>query len=79
MNKYSFRAECIHDVLDFTAVVAETARVISLAVNQDPMFPDCEVEIITSLSLAELKSIASSIDDVHIIQEAVRSKCQRKR
>ncbi len=78
MNKYYFRAECIHDVLDFTAVVAETARVVSLTVNQDPMFPDCDVDIITALSLEELKLIASKIDDAHVIQESIRSRCQRK-
>lgn len=54
MYKYSFRAECIHDVLDYLAVVAEIAKVVSLTVSQDAMFPGCYVEIVTTLSLGEL-------------------------
>jgi len=75
MYKYSFRAECIHDVLDYIAVVAEIAKVMSLTVSQDVMFPDCDVEIVTTLSLGELQLAASRVDDAHLIQETMQSMC----
>lgn len=78
MYKYSFRAECIHDVLDYLAVVAEIAKVVSLTVSQDAMFPDCDVEIVTTLSLGELQLGATRVDDAHLIQETMRPMCQRK-
>jgi hypothetical protein len=78
MYKYSFRAECIHDALDYAAVVAEIAKVMSLTVNQDAMFPDCDVEIATALSLEELQLAVSRVDDAHLIQESMRPMYQRK-
>ena len=74
MNSFCFRAECIHDALNFIAVVAERARVAVFNLNQDPIYPDCEAVIVTALSLEELILIASEICDAHVIQESIELK-----
>ncbi|MHC8399749.1 hypothetical protein ACYZTX_09715 [Pseudomonas sp. MDT1-17] len=74
MNSFCFRAECIHDALNFMAVVAERARVAVFNLNQDAIFPDCDAEMVTTLSLKELILIASNIHDAHVIQESIKLK-----
>lgn len=74
MSRYCFRAECIHDVLSFLAVAAESARISDCRIRQDAQFPDCEVEMFSQHSLGELTLIAESGSDLHVISESLERK-----
>ena len=71
MTKYWFRAECLDDVFEFVAAVAERERIIDLHVKQDPVFPDCDAWVVVDLSLKKLKRIAFDIVDAHVIEESI--------
>lgn len=73
-ERFFFRAECVNDALNFIAVVAERARVAVFNLTQDPIFPDCDAVMVTTLSLDELILIASEICDAHVIQESIELK-----
>jgi hypothetical protein len=74
MSRYCFRAECIHDVLNFLAVVAESTRIPDCRIRQDAQFPDCEVEFLSQCSIEELKLIAEGVVDLHVISESLKRK-----
>lgn len=74
MSGFIFRGECIHDVLDFLAVVAERARIANCSISHDPQFPDCEVELDVFCSLSDLQLIAEGMTDLHTISESMEGK-----
>jgi hypothetical protein len=71
MNHYSFRAECLPDVLNFLSVASEHAIITSCQITQDPVFPDVEVQLVTSCSIDALRTDADSIEDLHVISESL--------
>lgn len=71
MCQYSFRAECLHDVLSFLAKVGEEVRIVKCDIRQDIVFPDCDVELDVAHSLSRLKKIADEILDLHVISESL--------
>lgn len=74
MNSYSFRSECLHDVLNFLAVVGERSRISACGFRQDDIFPDVEVELVVGMSLVELRKVANEITDLHVINESLERK-----
>jgi len=74
MNCYSFRAECLQDVLMFLGVVGEQVQIANCCMRQDPMFPDFEVELVVTCSLRELRSIARKGTDLHVIYDSLKLK-----
>lgn len=74
MSTYGFRAECLHDVLNFLAVVGERSRISACRLHQDAVFPDVEVELVVFMSLVELRKVAHEIIDLHVIVESLELK-----
>lgn len=70
VNKYTFRAECRHDVLQFLAL-PETTSLKKVVITPDPIFPDVEVEIQTELTLGEVISALELIEDGHVMVETL--------
>lgn len=71
MNTFSFRADCLADVLDLlgSSKIEALGRV---TIIPDGTFPDVEVEIDTGMTQKQLLAIVGSIDDGHVMGETLR-------
>jgi len=71
MNIFSFRADAIQDVFELmqTSGLKDVRR---LTIFPDQHFPDCEVELQSSMSLRELAQVVASLDDAHVIADTLR-------
>lgn len=69
MTHLKFRAECAHDV----ALLLQAIPTVSV-IMRTTLPPDCEVELKTPLSLAEVKDVMASIPDGHVMRETVALK-----
>ncbi|MCG3175401.1 MAG: hypothetical protein MOGMAGMI_00330 [Candidatus Omnitrophica bacterium] len=68
---YKFRAECIHDVLEFMKKVKFEYDV---KIKRKGSFPDVIVEIATKESIESIVSIFKKIPDSHVILETIQPK-----
>lgn len=76
MKVFSFRADALQDV--FELMQAKGTRDISrLTIYPDSSFPDVEVELLTSMSEAELRAVVAGLDDAHVISDTLRA-CELK-
>lgn len=70
LRLYKFRAECLHDVLDFINLANKKIR--GYRIDND-YIPDVEVEIATEISKTELLNIMSFIPDGHVMSETLET------
>jgi len=68
---YKFRAECIHDVLEF---MGKAKFEYDIKIERKSLFPDVVVEIATKESVDTIKAIFNEIPDTHVIIETIRPK-----
>lgn len=71
---YTFRSECLQDVLRFLGKVGEKSVIMSCQLQQDPVLPDVDVILEVDLSLLSLHQIAALIPDAHVIEESLELK-----
>lgn len=71
MNTYKFRAECLHDVIQFMGHAPEVIQQID--VQKDERFPDCYVTLKTTSEMSEvLNKILEMQGDVHVMFESLQ-------
>ena len=71
MNTYKFRAECLHDVIQFMGHAPEVIQQID--VQKDEKFPDCYVNLKSHSELSEiLNKILEMQGDVHVMFESLQ-------
>jgi hypothetical protein len=68
---YKFRAECIHDVLEF---MGKAKFQYDIKIERKGMFPDVVVEIATKESIGAIVAIFNKIPDTHVIIETIQPK-----
>lgn len=68
---YKFRAECIHDVLEF---MGKAKFQYDIKIERKGLFPDVVVEIATKESVDTIKAIFNEIPDTHVIIETIQPK-----
>lgn len=68
---YKFRAECIHDVLEF---MGKAKFQYDIKIERKSLFPDVVVEISTKESISTIKAIFNDIPDTHVIIETIQLK-----
>jgi hypothetical protein len=69
LNRFRFRAECQHDVDELRRLLGLEINTITM--TQSPPFPDVEVELITGLSLEQIRDIMCRVDDGHVMVQTV--------
>lgn len=70
---FSFRAECISDVMIFLGRVRGAGHSIKSNLQPDlDGLPDVDVEIQTDATLAQLEGLLRSISDSHVILQTLR-------
>lgn len=72
MNRFSFRSECLDDVLKFLSAVGKVTPIIACQMRQDPVFPDFDVEMVVRCDVSVLHSVAKSITDLHVICDSIK-------
>ena len=77
MTFFSFRAECPADVAEFKSACAAAGVTTSLSVQPDGEFPDVEVELEASVTLAALRDVMRSVVDGHVMLQTLRE-CRLK-
>ena len=71
MNTYKFRAECLHDVIQFMGHAPEVIQHID--VQKDARFPDCYVTLKTASEMPDvLNKILEMQGDVHVMFESLQ-------
>ena len=70
MNKYKFRAECSHDVVEF--IIKIRTQLINFKMDSVPGFPDVEFEFETELRLDKIITVLKSIGDSHVMYQTVK-------
>lgn len=68
---YKFRAECIHDVLEF---MGKAKFQYDIKIERKGMFPDVVVEIATRESIESIVTVFNNIPDTHVIVETIQPK-----
>lgn len=68
---YKFRAECIHDVLQF---MNKAPFQYDIKIEKKDLFPDVLVELKTKENIASIVSIFEDIPDSHVILETIQPK-----
>ena len=68
---YKFRAECIHDVLEF---MKKAKFEYDVKIERKGLFPDVVVEVATKESIDSIVSIFKKIPDSHVILETIQTK-----
>lgn len=71
MNRYTFRAECMSDVLAFLRALCATYSVGEFITFQVGDFPDRGCAVETDATLAEALRAANMCDDCHRIAETL--------
>ena len=73
MNTFSFRAECLADVLELLGSneMKTLGRVI---IAPDGRLPDVEVELNIQMTQRQLLAIIGGIEDGHVMGETLRMK-----
>jgi len=72
MNKletYKFRAECLHDVVEF---MKNAEFKYEIRIEKNSMFPDVVVEIDTNETIETIKTVFNGIPDSHVILETIQ-------
>jgi hypothetical protein len=77
MAFFSFRAECPADVAEFKSACVAGGVTTSLAAQPDAEFPDVEVELEASVTLAKLRDVIRSVVDGHVMLQTLRE-CRLK-
>lgn len=82
LSVYSGRAECLHDVLTFLLKVrSPTVFVVKIQINDEYLtgsdgqpfvIPDKTFQFETNLTLDNLREIANSIEDCHVLAQTLR-------
>lgn len=68
---YKFRAECIHDVLEF---MGKAKFEYDIKIERKGMFPDVVVEITTKESIESIVNVFNKIPDTHVAVETIQPK-----
>lgn len=68
---YKFRAECIHDVLEF---MGKAKFQYNIKIERKGLFPDVVVEIATKESMESIVNVFNKIPDTHVIIETIQTK-----
>ena len=68
---YKFRAECIHDVLEF---MSKAKFPYDIKIVRKSAFPDVVVELATKECLNSITAIFHGISDSHVILETIQLK-----
>lgn len=68
---YKFRAECIHDVLEF---MKKAKFEYDVKIERKGLFPDVVVEIATKEGIDSIVSIFKKIPDSHVVLETIQPK-----
>ncbi len=69
---FSFRAECKKDVTVFANYCSNSGIIASLKIFPVSGFPDVIVEMETSTTLEELRSILDNVQDGHVMYQTLR-------
>lgn len=77
MTFYSFRAECLDDVIAFDTACAREKIRTSIVKHRDDAFPDVQVELETSVGLDALRDVMRGVADGHVMLQTLR-KCRLK-
>lgn len=73
MRTYSFRAECLQDVLgSFEILRASDAPFKMVRIEADQLFPDCEAEFRSALGTAQIIELLQGDNDLHVVRETLR-------
>ncbi|QKG68471.1 hypothetical protein HP062_24230 [Pseudomonas sp. B14-6] len=71
MNTFSFRADCLADVLDLLGSTRmEALRRVTII--PDGTFPDVEVELDSGMTQKQLLSLMGGVEDGHVMSETLR-------
>lgn len=68
---YKFRAECIHDVLEF---MGKAKFQYDIKIERKDFFPDVVVEIATKESIESIVNVFNKIPDTHVVVETIQPK-----
>jgi len=71
MNRYTFRAECVADVLAFLTALSQSHGVREFIAFQVGNFPDRECSVETRATLLDAVRVADTCDDCHRIAETL--------
>jgi hypothetical protein len=71
MNTFSFRADCLADVLDLLGS-SSMAALSRVTIIPDGAFPDVEVEMDSGMTQTQLVTLMGAIEDGHVMSETLR-------
>ena len=71
MTTCTFRAERLGDVFNFLSALSLAHRIVFCTIEPDDCFPDVEVLLRTAGTVQQLRAIAGSIEDAHVIAESL--------
>lgn len=73
MHTYSFRAECLQDVLDSIEILRTFDAPFKLVlIKADQIFPDCEVEIRSALGTTQIIELLRGDNELRTIRGTLR-------
>lgn len=71
MNTFSFRADCLADVLDLLGS-SRMGALGRVTIIPDGTFPDVEVELESGMTQKQLLSLMGGMEDDHVMSETLR-------
>lgn len=71
MNTFSFRADCLADVLDLLGS-SRMGALGRVTIIPDGTFPDVEAELESGMTQKQLLSLMGGMEDGHVMSETLR-------